>query len=147
MNPANERLAATKGDLNQGPSLTPWTMETEDTSHLDAAEAAIKLHPKIKLIGSSSSSDEQQYDETNKSSSSDSLNSSYLETNKSSSSDSLNSSYLEIIKPNWLLSQIYGKITTPINMSPVSFSSYDSSFDDGPSIQSIPSSPEAEKKE
>ena len=131
MNPANKRLAATKGDLNQGPSLTPWTMETEDTSHLDAAEAAIKLHPKIKLIGSSSSSDEQQYDETN----------------KSSSSDSLNSSYLEIIKPNWLLSQIYGKITTPINMSPVSFSSYDSSFDDGPSIQSIPSSPEAEKKE
>ena len=130
MNPAKERLAATKGDLNQGPSLPPWTMENEDTSHLDAAEAAIKLHPKIKLIGSSSSSDEQQYDETK----------------KSSSLDSLNNSHLEIIKPNWLLSQIYGKSTTP-NMSPVSFSSYDSSFDDGPSIQSIPSSPEAEKKE
>ena len=138
MYPANQRVAATEGDL-QGPSSTPWTMETEDTSHLDAAEASRKLQPKKKLIGSSSSSDEHHYDEKNlhKTSSSESI---YLESDESSSSRD-SSSYLEIIQPDWFLSQP----KTP-NMSAISFSSYESEFDDGPSIESIPSSPEAEKK-
>ena len=135
MNPANQQLATTKGDLHQDPSLPPWTMETDDASNIscldsnhDLAESAVKLNPKIKPIGSPSSSDWEEYDWTK----------------KSSTPESFNTSHLELIKPNWLLSLINSRPSTP-NMSPLSFSGYDSMFDEGPSIHSITSSPEAEK--
>ena len=131
MNSAIQQLATTKGDLQQDPSLPPWTMEIDDASNIsnhDLAESEVKLNPKITPIGSPSSSDWEEYDWTK----------------KSSTPESFNTSHLELIKPNWLLSLINSRPSTP-NMSPLSFSGYDSTFDEGPSIHSITSSPEAEK--
>ena len=148
MNSAIQQLATTKGDLQQDPSLPPWTMEIDDASNIsnhdlaesevkfnpnhDLAESEVKFNPKINPIASPSSSDWEEYDWTKKLSSPESFN------------NSLNNSHLELIKPNWLLSLINSKPRTP-NMSPLSFSGYDSTFDEGPSIHSITSSPEAEK--
>ena len=131
MNSAIQQLATTKGDLQQDPSLPPWTMEIDDASNIsnhDLAESEVKFNPKINPIASPSSSDWEEYDWTK----------------KSSTPESFNTSHLELIKPNWLLSLINSRPSTP-NMSPLSFSGYDSTFDEGPSIHSITSSPEAEK--
>ena len=122
------QLVAMIGVLYHG--LPPWTMETADSnfsdspfssleSNLDAimAEAATKMPHKMEPIVSSSS-DGEQHDETK----------------MSRSVDSLNDSRLDLIQPNWL-SQINGQ--SP-NMSPLSFSSNESSYDGGPSLSSSP---------
>ena len=143
MSSANQRVAASEGQL-QGPSSRPWTMDTVDTSNLDAAEATRKLQIKKKLIGSSPC-DEHHDVEKNLHKTLHNINSSsnesiFLESDESSSSRDSSLS-LELIQPDWYFSQP----KTP-NMSALSFGSIGSEFDDGPSIESIPSSPEAEKE-